>query len=176
VGARAPTTPTHKLLTQSPTADVEVLEAAIGQFKPDRDSANESQIACFELARDAELHVNIRQKFAVKPVTGWAGPGRVPAGFVHTRTFSTAQRGEMLRQIRNMVCAPTLNASHAARAAQTLRHHAGEPRSRKNPVRFTSTEFQSLNQAQKACELAASCGSYGESLARCNSGGCPSSC
>jgi hypothetical protein len=105
VGAGAATTATHKLLTQSWTADVEVMEAAIGHFKAGRDSANESQIVCFELARDAELHVNITHKFATKPVTGWAGPGRVPAGFVHTRTFSHAQRGEMLGQIRNMVCA-----------------------------------------------------------------------
>jgi hypothetical protein len=86
-------------------AEVEALEAAIGDFTAGRAVTNDSQIVCFEIARDADLHVNITHQFATKPVTGWAGPGCVPAGFVHTRTFGDSQRGQMLRQIRNMVCA-----------------------------------------------------------------------
>lgn len=103
--APAAITATHKLLTGSWTADVEALEAAIGDFTADGAATNDSQIVCFELARDADLHVNITHKFVTKPVTGWAGPGSVPAGFVHTRTFGDRQRGQMLRQIRDMVCA-----------------------------------------------------------------------
>ena len=84
---------------------MEALEAAIGDFSADRAVPNHSQIVCFEVAHDPDLHVNITHQFATKPVTGWAGPGSVPTGFVHTRTFGDAQRGQMLRQIRNMVCA-----------------------------------------------------------------------
>ena len=105
LGRPAAVTATHKLLTRSWTADVEALEAAIGQLNAGRAVTNDSQIVCFELARDADLHVNITHQFPTKPVTGWAGPGSVPAGFVHTRTFGDTQRGQMLRQVRNMVYA-----------------------------------------------------------------------
>jgi len=105
IGAPATITATHKLLTRSWTADVEALEAALSDFTADRAVTNDSQIVCFELACDADLHVNVTHRFATKPVTGWAGPGSVPAGFVHTRTFDDTQRGHLLRQIRNMVCA-----------------------------------------------------------------------
>ncbi len=105
LGAPVAITATHKLLTRSWTADVEAFEAAIGHFTEDRALTNDSQIVFFELARDADLHVNITHKFATKPVAGWAGPGSVPAGFVHNRTFDDTQRGHMIRHIRNMVFA-----------------------------------------------------------------------
>ena len=114
VGTPATITATHKLLTRSWAADVEALEAALGDFTADRVVTNDSQIVCFELACDADLHVNITHRFATRPVTGWAGPGSVPAGFVHTRTFDDTQRGQLLRQIRNMVC--------AARSRSLTRH------------------------------------------------------
>jgi hypothetical protein len=105
LGAPAAITATHKLLTRSWTADVEALEAAIGHFPADRTLTNDSQIVFFELARDADLHVNITHKYSTKPVSGWAGPGSVPAGFVYNRTFGDTQRGQMIRHIRNMVFA-----------------------------------------------------------------------
>lgn len=105
LGAPATITATHKLLTRSWTADVEALEAAIGQFSADGSLTNDSQIVFFEVARDADLHVNITHKYSTKPVTGWAGPGSVPAGFVHNRTFGDTQRRQMIRHIRNMVFA-----------------------------------------------------------------------
>jgi hypothetical protein len=98
-------TATHKLLTRAWTADVEALETAIGRFEADRSLTNDSQVVCFEIARDAHLHVNVTHKYSTKAVKGWAGPGSVPAGFVHNRTFGDTQRGQMIRHIRDMVFA-----------------------------------------------------------------------
>jgi hypothetical protein len=96
----------HQLLGNSRrTADVERLEAAIGRFKADADVANNCEVALFEMVGDEHLHCNVTHRHPTKSVTGWAGPGRVPDGFVHNRRFSDAPHNEVVRHIRDMVFA-----------------------------------------------------------------------
>ena len=95
----------HQLLSLSWTADVEDLEVAIGRFKIDRNVANTCEVVFFEIVGDRLLHVNVTHRHATKTVSGWAGPGQVPDGFVHNRRFGDTPQNEMIRQIRDMVFA-----------------------------------------------------------------------
>jgi hypothetical protein len=96
----------HQLLNSSRrTADVERLESAIGRFKADPDVANNCEVAFFEMVGDEHLHCNVTHRHATKSVTGWAGPGHVPDGFVHNRRFGDEPHHEVVRHIRNMVFA-----------------------------------------------------------------------
>ena len=107
IGARAVTT-THKLLTSSWTSDVEMLETAIGRFTAERPLANDCQVVFFEIAGDDQLHVNVTHQHPTMAVRGWAGPARLPDGFVHNRRFGDTPPGRMIRQIRDMVFATRL--------------------------------------------------------------------
>ena len=95
----------HELLSDAWTADVENLVSAIGRFKTDRNTANNCEVVFFEIAGDEHLHCNVTHRHATKSVRGWAGPGQVPDGFVHNRRFSDTSQNEMIRHIRDMVCA-----------------------------------------------------------------------
>ena len=95
----------HQLLSDSWTADVEDLEWAIGRFKTDRNMTNNCEVVFFEIAGDQHLHCNVTHRHATKTVSGWAGPGQVPDGFVHNRRFGDTSQHDMLRHIREMVCA-----------------------------------------------------------------------
>ena len=95
----------HQLLSDSWMADVEDLELAIGRFKTDRHAANNCEVAFFEISGDQHLHCNVTHQHATKSVSGWAGPGHVPAGFVHNRRFADTSQQDMIRQIRDMVFA-----------------------------------------------------------------------
>jgi hypothetical protein len=95
----------HHLLSDSWTSDVEKLERAIGRFNADWDMANNCEIVCFEIAGDEHLHVNVTHKYATKSLRGWAGPGSIPGGFIHNRRFGDTSQNDMIRNIRNMVCA-----------------------------------------------------------------------
>ena len=95
----------HQLLSHSWTADVEHLESAIGRFKNDRNVANNCEVLFFQIVGDAHLHCNVTHRHATKTVNGWAGPGRVPGGFVHNRRFGGTPQTDMIRHIRDMVCA-----------------------------------------------------------------------
>ncbi len=96
----------HQLLSNSRrTADVERLESAIGRFKADPDVAINCEVAFFEMVGDEHLHCNVTHRHATKSVTGWAGPGHVPDGFVHNRRFGEAPHNEVVRHIRDMVFA-----------------------------------------------------------------------
>src|SRR5688572_4936320 len=103
-GGRAVTTK-HRLLTGSWTAEVETLEKAIGQFTVKRPLATDCHVVFFEIAGDGQLHVNVTHQHSTKAMPGWAGPARVPAGFVHNRRFDETSPSQMLRQIRDMVFA-----------------------------------------------------------------------
>ena len=94
----------HKLLTDSWTANVEALEAAVGRFTTDRSLTNDCQVVFFEIG-DGRLHVNVTHKYQTTAVRGWAGPASLREGFVHNRTFADAPPGQMLRHIRDMVFA-----------------------------------------------------------------------
>jgi hypothetical protein len=98
----------HQLLSHSWTADVEALEGAIGRFRTDRNLTNNCEVVCFEIAGDGHLHVNVTHWYATKPVRGWAGPGKMPDGFVHNRRFADTSRAELIRQVRDMVFAPQM--------------------------------------------------------------------
>ena len=106
-GRHRPTRPIsarHVLLSGSWTVQVEALEAAINAFQPDGHS-NNCEVAFFEIAGDDCLHVNVTHRDQRKVVSGWAGPGSIPDGFVHSRTFGETSHREMLRHIRNIVFA-----------------------------------------------------------------------
>jgi len=98
----------HELLSDVWTADVENLVSAIGRFKTDRNTANNCKVVFFEIVGDEHLHCNVTHRHATKTVRGWAGPGQVPDGFVHNRRFSDTSQKEMIRHIRDMVCAARL--------------------------------------------------------------------
>lgn len=98
----------HQLLSDSWTADVENLESAIGRFKADPNLANTCDVAFFEIVGDGHLHCNVTHRHATKTVTGWAGPGHVPDGFVHNRRFGDTPHNDMVRHIRDMVFAARL--------------------------------------------------------------------
>ena len=100
-----PVSARHQLLSHSWTADVENLERAIGRFKADRNIANSCEVVLFEIAGDEHLHCNVTHQHKTKTVSGWAGPGHVPNGFVHNRRFGDTSQDDMIRHIRDMVCA-----------------------------------------------------------------------
>jgi hypothetical protein len=95
----------HKLLTGSWTADVEALEAAIGRFNTVGSPANDCQVVFFEIAGDAQLHVNVTHQHPTTTARGWDGPAGLPDGFVHNRRFIDMQPNQMVRHIRKMVFA-----------------------------------------------------------------------
>lgn len=96
----------RNLVTDAWTGTVNTLQAAVTRFKSDRDLRNECQVVFFEVGRDGPLHVNVTHRYLTSKARGWAGPGSVPAGFVHNRTFGEAEPGQMVRHIREMVYAP----------------------------------------------------------------------
>jgi hypothetical protein len=99
-------TTAHKLLTDSWTEDVEIVETAVGRFRADHAPSNDCQVVLFEMARDRHLHVNVTHKHPTKSVPGWAGPANLPQGFVHNRTFSEAQPTDrIVRHLRDMIFA-----------------------------------------------------------------------
>ena len=95
----------HQLLGDSWAADVEALEAAIGRFRTPRHFTNNCEVVFFEIVGDGRLHVNVTHAYATKAVTGWAGPGRMPGGFVHNRTFGDTEQRKIIRHVREMVFA-----------------------------------------------------------------------
>ena len=98
-------TTTHKLLTDSWTADVEAVEKAVERFKTDRGPRNDCQVTLFEMVRDGHLHVNVTHKYQTESVPGWAGPAVLRNGFVHNRTFGDTRPADIIRHIRQMVLA-----------------------------------------------------------------------
>ncbi len=104
-GSGKTVTSQQRLLTGAWTDDVRTLETAIGLFTANRPLANQCHVALFEIAGDRELHVNVTHHHETTAVHGWAGPARIPAGFVHNRRFGDTTPNTMIRQIRNMVFA-----------------------------------------------------------------------
>ena len=105
IGGKGVTT-TQRLLTGSAwTEDVETLETAVERFPAERTLADHCQVAFFEIAGDGQLHVNVTHQHQTRTVRGWAGPARLPAGFVHNRRFGHGAPSQIVRQIRDMVFA-----------------------------------------------------------------------
>ena len=98
----------HELLSDSWTADVENLEWAIARFKADPNVENNCEVVFFEIPGDDQLHCNVTHRHATKSVSGWAGPGHVPNGFVYNRRFGETSQNDMVRHIRDMVFAAPL--------------------------------------------------------------------
>lgn len=101
-------TATHKLVTESWTADVEAVETAVRRFKISPALSNDCQVMLFEVVRDGHLHVNVTHKYPTTTASGWAGPASLPQGFVHNRIFSEQPTGQIVRDIRHMVFAPPI--------------------------------------------------------------------
>lgn len=102
---RSRITTTHRLLTDSWTSDVDVLETAIAGFSGERPVANSCRVAFFEIGADEQLHVNVTHTHATRSPPGWIGPGRVADGFVHNRRFSGTTPRRIARYIHDMVFA-----------------------------------------------------------------------
>ena len=98
----------HRLLGGFWTSSVESLERAISRFKADSRLASTCDVVFFEIDGDEHLHCNVTHRHATKTVSGWAGPGRVPDGFVHNRRFGNMPHSDMVRHIRDMIFAPRL--------------------------------------------------------------------
>ncbi len=96
---------TRKLMTESWTEDVQVVEAAISRFGEDRTVTNDCQVALFDTGRDDHLHVNVTHRYATRTARGWAGPARLPGGFVHNRRFRDGRITEIIGCVREMVYA-----------------------------------------------------------------------
>ena len=95
----------HHLLSNLWRADVDALEGAIGGFRTAWNLTNNCEVVCFEIAGDRHLHVNVTHRYETKRVKGWAGPGKMPDGFVHNRRFGDTSQAEMIRHVRDMVFA-----------------------------------------------------------------------
>ena len=99
-------TTNHSLLTAAWTTEVQALEAALGRITDGRVSSG-CRVTFFEVAGDQQLHVNVTRRPAPRGVNGWAGPGSTPAGSVYNRTFGRMPRYPVLRQIKDVVFAPS---------------------------------------------------------------------
>jgi hypothetical protein len=95
----------HIHLSDSWTTQVEALEAVISGFRPDGPLTNTCEVVFFEIPGDEHLHVNVTHTYATRVVSGWAGPGSIPDGFVHSRTFSATPQSQIMQHIREMVFA-----------------------------------------------------------------------
>jgi hypothetical protein len=95
----------HTHIGRSWTTRVEALEAVIRRFRPDGPVTNTCEVVFFEIPGDEHLHVNVTHRYATKVVSGWAGPGAIPDGFVHSRTFHNTPQSEIEQHIRDMVFA-----------------------------------------------------------------------
>ena len=102
-------TTTRNLLTASWAAHVQALESAVARFTLDRPLPNDCEVAFFEIAGDRHLHVNVTHRYQTTAVRGWAGPARLPEGFVHNRRFSNARPSQVTRHIRDMVFADRID-------------------------------------------------------------------
>jgi hypothetical protein len=96
-------TTTRNLRTQSWTADVDALELAIERLKSRGPLTDDCRVALFEVAGDGNLHVNVTHRHQTQAPRGWAGPGVLPQGFVHNRTFGDVPPNQIVRHIREMV-------------------------------------------------------------------------
>jgi hypothetical protein len=94
---------TRNLLTRSWTADVHVLETALGRLTSRRPSTDDCRVAMFEVVGDDTLHVNVTHRHQTQAPRGWAGPAVLPQGFVHNRTFGDMPRNQIMHHIRAMV-------------------------------------------------------------------------
>jgi len=93
------------LVTDAWRADVATLECGIREFPASPGQANDYHVSMFELAGDPRLHVNVIHAHETRPVTGWAGSGVSPDGFVHNRLFAMGSTDQIVHDIRRMVFA-----------------------------------------------------------------------
>jgi hypothetical protein len=98
-------TTNQALLTTAWTADVKMLEAALSRCNVEGRLNGACRVVFFEVAGDAQLHVNVIHRHPALTMSEWTGPGRTPDGLIYNRTFSRAPRYQILRRIRDMVFA-----------------------------------------------------------------------
>ena len=98
-------TTSHVLLTDAWTADVTALQAALGRIEKSAGLSNDCRVNFFEVAGDAQLHVEVTHRSTTGNVNGSSGAGSTSDRVVHNRAFSRAPRYQVLRGIREMVFA-----------------------------------------------------------------------
>ena len=98
-------TTNHKLSTQRWRNDVRRVTAAVERFAAERTVTNDCHVALFEIDRDRDLHVNVTHRYRTRTATGWAGPARLAAGFVHNRRFAHGRPPAIIAGILEMVSA-----------------------------------------------------------------------
>jgi hypothetical protein len=116
---------TRNLLTRSWTADVGALEMRIRRLALRRPVTNDCCVALFEIPGDRDLHVNVTHRCRTKAAEGWSGPGVLPQGFVHNRTFDDPSPSAIGRHIREMIFA-----SDASVAGPSVLRRSASARSR----------------------------------------------
>ena len=105
VPASAALTTSHVLLTDAWTADVNALQAALGRIEKGAGLSSDCRVTFFEVAGDAQLHVEVTHRSAAANVNGSPGAESASERVVHNRAFSRAPRYQVLRGIREMVFA-----------------------------------------------------------------------
>jgi hypothetical protein len=98
-------TTSHALLTDAWTKDVSALQAALGRIEKGGGLSGDCRVTFFEVAGDAQLHVEVAHRAAAGNMNGSSGAGSISERVVHNRAFSRLPRYQVLREIREMVFA-----------------------------------------------------------------------
>jgi len=107
-------TTTHKLLTECWAGKVATFETVLGRFNADGAMKNDCDVAFFEVARDAHLHVDIVHRFQTSTEPGWAGATNLAGGFVHNRAFGAMRPSQLVRRVLEMVFASRIRQNQRA--------------------------------------------------------------
>lgn len=95
----------ERLLTDAWQDDAAAVSATVRAVTRRRAVRNGCRIVFFELAGDADLHVNVIHPRPIATPAGWSGPGVTAGGFVHNRRFRFSESRRMARLIEEMVYA-----------------------------------------------------------------------
>ena len=98
-------TTTHALLTDAWTKDVNALQAALGRIEKGAGLSSDCRVTFFEVAGDAQLHVEVAHRPTAGNVNGSSGAASTSERVVHNRAFGRVPRYQVLRELREMVFA-----------------------------------------------------------------------
>ena len=100
-----PVTTERELLTDSWTAQVAALEAALNRV--DLGNCDGCRIVCSEVHQAGQLHVTIVKTRETMCVSGWSLPMRqADGGIRYTRQFALESTDAMVKHIRDMWAVP----------------------------------------------------------------------
>ena len=95
----------HKLLTESWSTDVEIVENAIRGFAAERPLEHDCRVVLFEVVHGSQPARQRHTRARDGAVAGWAGPASVADGFVNNRTFADMTPTRIAGHIRSMMFA-----------------------------------------------------------------------